>query len=960
MNKFANLKIRNKILIAFSIIIVIMGLVGFIGILNLQKISKLDTELYESNTVPIGFINTVQVNLQKNRVLGRNIIIENDANKNIEYKNGVIENDKEINKSLEAFKGSIKDQELINEYNNLKNNMDKYIPIRDKVIDLAIQNKKDEAFVLMNGEASVLAKNIDDSAAKLIALKQEHGKVKAETNASTANTAMITMIGIIFLGIVLSILLGILIAGIISKPINRVLFMLTEMSKGKLSEKTNISTTDEIGQMSKVMDSFVEFLQKDVIGAMNKIANGDMNIDISMKDEKDEIVPALKKVVENITRLVLDANMLSNAAIQGKFETRADASKHEGEFKNVIDGVNATLDTVVDKVVWYEAIIDAIPFPIHVTDNDMNWTHMNKAFEKLMIEQGVIRDRKSGCGLACSHAGANICNTEKCGIKQLHKGKTESFFEWCGMSNKQDTSYLKNKNGENVGYVEVVTDLTSIIRVSDYTKTEVKRLENNLKLLSSGNTNFDIKIQEADKYTGEVYDQFKGISNSLVDVKDAVDNLVHDADMLSVAAIEGKLTTRADASKHSGDFRKIVDGVNKLIEAMVKPIQEVTHVMGEISKGNLEVPVEGDYKGEFGVLANAVNTTEERLKAVVGEISEVIGEISKGNLAIESVKEFDGNFESISFSLNTIIESLNSVLTEMNNAAEQVFTGAGQVSDCSQALSQGATEQASAIEQLTSSIEEVAAQTKENAANANQAKDLALNVKENAEEGNRHMSEMLKSMGEINESSANISKIIKVIDEIAFQTNILALNAAVEAARAGQHGKGFAVVAEEVRNLAARSANAAKETTALIEGSIKKAEKGTEIANNTAKALDQIVSGVSKAATLVAEIAASSNEQAIGISQINVGIDQVSQVVQTNSATAEESAAASEELSSQSEMLKNMVSSFKLKNSGNGHSILNTNFKTNKKEKYYNEAYQEAAMSTKSKISLSDNQFDKY
>jgi len=339
-----------------------------------------------------------------------------------------------------------------------------------------------------------------------------------------------------------------------------------------------------------------------------------------------------------------------------------------------------------------------------------------------------------------------------------------------------------------------------------------------------------------------------------------------------------------------------------------KPISKMVEAADKLALGDVDVNVKVDTKDEVGKLAESFNRMIENIR----EQAFVVEKMASGDMTVQVKVKSDKDL--LGTKLREMIDTNNEVLGNINYAAEQVAAGAKQVSDSSMQLSQGATEQASSIEELTASLEEVSTQTKINAENANQASELAEVAKNNAEQGNTQMGDMLNAMEEINNSSSNISRIIKVIDEIAFQTNILALNAAVEAARAGQHGKGFAVVAEEVRNLAARSANAAKETTELIEGTIKRTENGTKIAKETADALYKIVGDITKAASLVNDIAISSNEQASAVAQINQGIMQVSQVVQTNSATSEESASASEELSSQAKFLKESVNKFKLKN----------------------------------------------
>lgn len=385
----------------------------------------------------------------------------------------------------------------------------------------------------------------------------------------------------------------------------------------------------------------------------------------------------------------------------------------------------------------------------------------------------------------------------------------------------------------------------------------------------------------------------------------------------SVGNVLGSLEVITDLT----DIKKAQRISEKQIAFQEKEVQALTKNLELLAQGNLNMTFDDAESDDdtrqiaenFEKIKSNLKASIDAIKTYITEISDVLTEIANSNLNVEITNDYMGDFSAIKDALNLIIESFNRVLYEINNSSDQVATGAGQLSASSQELSQGAAEQTNAIEQLISSITQLAAQTDKNAENANNANNLTNTVKQNANKGNTHMQEMLTSMDEINSASNNISKIIKVIDEIAFQTNILALNAAVEAARAGEHGKGFAVVAEEVRNLAARSAQAAQETTDLIEGSIQKAESGTETANNTANALNEIIEGVTKAAELIGEIATSSNEQSKGINEINDGIEQVSEVVQTNSSTAEESAASSEELSAQAQTLKEMVENFKLK-----------------------------------------------
>jgi methyl-accepting chemotaxis protein len=346
--------------------------------------------------------------------------------------------------------------------------------------------------------------------------------------------------------------------------------------------------------------------------------------------------------------------------------------------------------------------------------------------------------------------------------------------------------------------------------------------------------------------------------------------------------------------------------------SILKPVNEIVNVFEEMSKGNMNTSITYESHDEIGQMAKLIQKTNIMQGKILSDLTDKFELISKGDLQFTVDGDYPGDFAALKVSVENTVTDLNNTLQIISNSAEQVNAGASQVSGGAQALAAGSTEQASSIDELTVSIEKIADQASENSDSVRLANMFVQQAGTGVSTGNEQMKHLTEAMEEIKSSSNQIANITKVIEDIAFQTNILALNAAIEAARAGEAGKGFAVVADEVRSLAAKSAEAAKQTSDLIKNSVDTVLRGTKITAQTAQILEEVGESTSKVTESFSKIGQASAEQANSIEQIQQGLNQVSAVVQTNAATAEENSATSEQMSAQSNILREEIGRFKL------------------------------------------------
>ncbi len=772
-----NMKLKTKLILSFGVMIVLIVVIAVKGITTIISMDESMDSIVDDRFAKVLVINEIVKQSIDNGRWMRQLLLTTDeaelnkANENIDSNRA--QNNEALDKLDEMIK-SEKGQQLVEIVKERRKTLtEKYDSVRASV--KTDRKKAQEALMTDWGPANTEFINALDELSKFqMEMKDKTVKESAE-NVESARVLIIALS-------LVSIILGLGVAYFLIRGVMR-----------------------QLGAEPDV-----------VAGLANKIAVGDLGSEIELTSgDSVSVMSAMKRMSDTIKALLAEMDHMSAEHEKGDIDVVVDTEKFQGSFHTMAQGVNDMVGGHIAVKKKAMAVFKA--FGEGNFDAPMEQLPGKKVFINNTIE------------LVRGNLKAVMIDTDS-----LINAAADGLLDTRADASKHQGDFRKMIQGIN----DIITNIVNPLNVAaDYVDS-----------ISKG----AIPAKITDTYNGD----FNVLKNNLNTCIDAVNALVADADMLSVAAVEGRLQTRADATKHQGDFRKIIEGVNHTLDGVILPVNEAVAVLNQMEQGDLTKTVNGNYKGELDDFKQTINNT-------IAKISQVINEVT--------------------------------------GAAANIASASEEVSATAQSMSQAANEQAASVEETSASIEQMSASINQNTENAKVTDGMATQASSEAVQGGEAVKTTASAM-------KSIAGKIGIIDDIAYQTNLLALNAAIEAARAGEHGRGFAVVAAEVRKLAERSQIAAQEIGELAESSV-------EMAESAGKLLDTIVPSIKKTSDLVQEITAASEEQSAGVGQINSAMDQLNQITQQNASSAEELASTSEEMSGQAAQLQELMAFFTLTDS---------------------------------------------
>ncbi len=941
--RLGNMRIGRKLGLGFGIVILLMVVLTVIGVSGMLSMKgKLD-RIVNVNNARIEYGNRLTLAVDDIIMNQPDLVTSKDVSRKQEIKG-------KIEKARAEYKLALGNLEKLLDTQQEKDLVDKIQQAiagakeaDDKMMGLSFRNEMNEALVVYTSQARPMGAKVREVCQEFIGLQQKLNEAHYKEIAGTYAFARNLLVVIAGIALLLGIAVAYFLTLAIRTPLQRLVEATDRLAAGDVDVTVGAQGEDEIGMLARSFGNMIENIKASALAA-EKVAAGDLNVDVQVRSEKDVLGKNLLAMVTTLRSVIENIDKLHEEQKAGNIDYSIPSERFSGAFKQVTAGINGVIKIHVDGILMilgiiasyaegdFSPVLEKLPGKQIVANEKMDLLRGNllkviNHMDKLHREQGggdfeyyIPVEEFSGAykqmvvgvnetvriptnailtilGILASYAEGDFSPIlEKLPGKQIVANEKMDLLRGnlLKVIDHMDKLHREQKAGDYEYFIPVEEFSGAykqmVVGVNEVVKIPIDAVLTILGIMASyAEGDFSPVLEKMPGKQVLANEKMDLLRGNLLKVVGEIKNLTE-------AVRQGTLQTRGDASSFAGDWAKLVAGINELIDAFVNPFEVTASYVDSISKGDIPQAITETYNGDFNTIKNNLNVLIEAMN----EITKAAKEIAEGNLLIR-VKERSSQDELMK-ALATMVEKLTTVVSDVRNAADNVASGSQELSSNSQEMSQGATEQAASAEEVSSSMEQMVSNIRQNADNAQQTEKIALKAAQDAKEGGKAVAETVGAMKEI-------AGKISIIEEIARQTNLLALNAAIEAARAGEHGKGFAVVASEVRKLAERSQLAAGEINKLSATSVEVAEKAGEM-------LTRIVPDIQKTAELVSEINAASNEQNTGAEQINKAVQQLDQVIQQNASATEEMSSTTEELSSQAEQLQETIGFFRTADSG--------------------------------------------